>query len=430
MPLDEFDCLVVGNDAAGLWLLAKLCESYKEKDLPTPRMAWVNLGSSARSFLPMPVAETFAINPSETPWSAEIIVPGESFLWSQENLLKKFPNLPFDKFRAALFKTGLSQYTLAHQTIKTYPELLSFASGLWKIFGRSQGPQPETVLTGALACTELFRWDPIKELPTTVETIPVNPTTTPVEEIRSLKQGTVSIKFKDAAPVLAKRVIFNAPLWQLGELFEGHHDFFHLLNIDESLFAKRAHYSLKITAEKNAIPCPLKPLSLYYDVEEIPDIETEVWPFFYEETETDKEITVWATGPREISLEALQERLRAGVGRMNRLFPFLSSSVRGFQVPLGTESCHSPEVRHDAMKTLEHHAIEIYAQSWLHIRSRLKNLFVLGPFVNCHYPYPWGQLQLAQKLLKELQPKPKKKTESPTATPRAPIPLDNAEKIG
>ena len=435
MPLDEFECLVIGNDAAGLWLLTKLYQAYEARnESPMPRMAWVDLGASPRvSFLPVPIAENFGIKTTEKPWSAEMIVPGGSFLWDQASLVEKFPHLQFDKLRAGLFTPGLQQFTLAHQAIKSYPELLDYAGGLWKIFGRARSPQPETVLLGALACTELVHWNPIADIPAAIQKIEVTSQTTPIEEFRVLKHGIISVKFKDAAPILAKKVIFNAPLWQLAEIFQGHDNFFHLLNIDHTLVSKRAHYAFKITAEKAAIPCTLKPLSLLFDVEEIPDVETEVWPFYYSETETAKELTLWATGPREISLEALQDRFRGAVGRMNRLFPFLNSSILQFQVPLGPETCHSSETRREIETHLERHAIETYEQSWLNARTRVKHCFVLGPFLNCHLPYPWGQLELAQKLLKEILMKPKRKPKDSTQNPvkpDTPIPLDNTENIG
>src|SRR4051812_34151963 len=92
MATADFDCVVLGNEPAGLWLLDAL---DKQQNL---KLGWAREQEPHSDFLmrklavPTPVARAFGLS-TEPAWNPELIFPGRSFEWNQEKLKSLCPEL-------------------------------------------------------------------------------------------------------------------------------------------------------------------------------------------------------------------------------------------------------------------------------------------------------------------------------------------------
>jgi len=403
---------VIGDEPAGLWLLGRLHRMTQGK----ARLGWVSFTTfPPATAIPQAVAQAYDIALTET-WSPEILIPGESFVWDERHLRARFPELAFEKLYAGALEPSRAIFKLAGETLRRYPELLGFSQGLWKSFGRSSSPEPERALLGALLATRAGWWNPAATLDMAIKRVHLTLGMQVLENIRVLKQGLLALHLRNYEALVAKKIVFNFSRHDLTRLF-GSAEAMRLLNLDERLVADRALYPFRLIVDMKALPPGLSPLSVYFDTENIPDPDSELWPLWRRDGDEAAELTLWTTAGRQTSLEALQAKFREGMSRLNRLFPFLSRSIVEFKVPLGMETCFSPAARQAVTETLENEAEELYPLTWLQTAGKLKNLFVVGPFSQCHLSYPHGPLAAAETLLKQIVEKPKKGAEYERAEP-------------
>lgn len=419
--MEEFHYVILGDEPGGLWLARRLSEELRDV-VPEPRIAWISFTETLKpTIFPRKLAPLFQVTPGDA-WSAEIVTPGRVLKWDDASLARAFPELPPTAFGDPQGSLGASQAQLSaiRYAIRCRPELLSFASGLWKALGRAHRLHAESVVYGALLCTELFHWDAAAEVPPGVERIVLSPDDNPLEALKAPRSGGLSLQFKGRAPLRGQKWILNTSFRRLHSLSSACRDLLDLLHFEGSMRAQEALYPFHVRAESRAIPCTVGPLSVWFDTEEIPELHSEVWPIEVQNEGNVKRITVGASAPRELSLEAVLDRYREGMRRLNRLFPFLAESLIQVGVPLSMDSCFREEDRARALREIDTDAVEWYSLTSAHTQTRSDALEGLFPFLHCHLPYPIGPLQAAGKLLTELTRRKKKKPATAAIPPEVP----------
>ncbi len=415
MYLDEFHCVVVGAEPAGLWLLKRLAGATDENGKPL-QCAWIR-HEAAPLVTPIATiaAKEFGLTVGE-PWHAELVTRRRNLVWKQSAIETAFPGLPDSLWERpgpgfALARPGaLSAHRKA---LEKHPELLGFASGLWKALGRTPQLQPEVVLWSTLLATELALWDPGAEVPEGVTVIEASEFANPLEEVKSVSQGSLSLKFKEMKPIVAKHWVLNLPFHSFSRLSAQSDGLSRLLTTEFEVAANRTLYRFQLEAAGSAVPLAVPPLAVAFDAETIPDWDTEIWPFRLDRYDDTVLLELVASAPPGVPLDAVLERFRGGMRSLGRLFPFLPGAVRAFSAPLSLESCYDEAARNAVSLSLEQSSIELYAHTSLHTATRHKSLSALFPSVYCSLPYPLGPLVAAQRLVPELLGKPKKKVEAP-----------------
>ena len=187
--------------------------------------------------------------------------------------------------------------------------------------------------------------------------------------------------------------------------------------------SRKALYPLRLRVENSGLPCAVRPLTIYFDTDDIPEIESESWPLqvLPGTAPGEKEVVLWVPAPREPSLDTLLESFRSGMRRLNHLFPFLHRTLLGISVPLEMESCFLEEERAQALEQLEQSALELYDLTSFSTQTRSPCLTHLFPFLYCHLPYPLGPLCAARKLLEQMVGKKRLKGQS-APSPSVPPP--------
>ena len=147
---DVFDCVIIGDEPAGLWLLQKYLSLHRQLEqdshpkapkLKTPRLGWIRFSRVTSAVaLPVAAARAFGIEVVK-PWSAEIVTPDKTMTWQPSTISERFPELPRE-ISQRLFKSlgppTAQQLSAIRFALRAQPELLSWAGGLWKYFGRSE----------------------------------------------------------------------------------------------------------------------------------------------------------------------------------------------------------------------------------------------------------------------------------------------------
>ena len=413
-----YSCVVVGDEPAGLWLLRRLLEIVAASGDPTPfPVAWLRLGDSAdRLAVPAAVASEFALpaDSLSSHWSAEIVDPRRSFSWDEASLRHEFPELPrqseSDALKILLAPTSRHLNSL-RQAIRLRPELLTYSAGLMKALSRSESVSPETAVLGAMAATTLVWWEPQRTVPAAVTRLESG-------DARVTKaSGGLTLELSDGRRITSPRWILNCTHGALHRFTKDATEFHRVTGIDP-LYDARGHsslYPMSVRAEREAIGVAVRPLSLLFDTPDIADPDTEVWPL-ERPRPGEGELVLWVTAPCDPSLEVVQERARRGMGRLNRIFPFLSRALQSISLPLSTDSCHSDDARGQAIAWLEKESIERYAMTLLHTGTRTRHVSMLFPNLFCHLPYPLGPLQAARGMAEEIVGKrrrPKVDTKNP-----------------
>ena len=418
MPLEEFNCVVLGNEPAGLWLLSQISGSFSQSNLK-PRFGWLQIGKAPSPLaVPRWAAEPFQLQ--EAPqWHAELISPRRNLLWETESLRNLFPELStlldskeiphhFGHPQAGELKT-------IRRVLQKHPELLGYASGIWKHFGRTQRLHPEMLIWSTLLCRDLMWWNPQASLPKEVETVELTASHNRVEGIERLKEGGVCIKFQNQTPILARKWLFNLPYQHIRAMDNERRELSTLLALDEDMRSSQSLYVFQVEAQRQMVPKPMRPLTVMYDTEVIPDWGTEIWPVRLTETPDHKVLEFRVSAPRPAAIETILEGFRQALGRIHRLCPFIAESAVNYSYPLSVETCASQEQRIEITESLEMESIELYDRTSFLTGTRQKGVSAVLPFLNCHLPYPLGSLTSARLVLKDFL---KKKTTNKSPPPQ------------
>ena len=411
--MEEFDFLIVGNEPTGLWLAKRLTETLAG-EVPRPRIGWLDLGSAPVTFFPEKLASLFQI-PEGNSFSPEIVSPERTLPWREDQLTEVFPELPQSLLGSYAPKFPLhltsAEKSALHYALRTRPELLPLSAGIWKRLGRAPNLQPETILAASLYCTRLKEWQPSQDLPSEVEVFRLNPLQNFLQGLKSSRTGDLSLQFQGLPPLLSKRWILNLPFHVLTSLTSQVPEFMSLLHGHPSMRSHLGLFALDLEVKSEALPARLSPLTILLETETIPDLDEEIWPVEARpSTHSNRGLTLWATAPQDISLEATFDQFRKGMGCLQRLFPFLSDSLVSLSVPLDMESCFDAATREQTYRQLEACQWESYQSVSFQIQSRSPSLDAFFPYLNCHLPYPVGPLCAARTWLEELVKKRRKLT--------------------
>src|SRR5688572_12550005 len=95
-----FDCIIVGDEPAGLWFLNRYHELLGNS-VPAPRLGWLSFTTRPTTVpVPVTIAKSYGIKVKDE-WAAEIITPKETLVWDKASIQKRFPELPaFENFES------------------------------------------------------------------------------------------------------------------------------------------------------------------------------------------------------------------------------------------------------------------------------------------------------------------------------------------
>lgn len=414
MPLNEFHCVVLGDQPAGLWLLHRLHGAFGNGPI-RPAFGWVSFtGKVPRVAVPVPLAEGFGL-PTSPRWHFELVTPQRNLMWKREALEVAFPELqPFFDAPPTLTPTS-GQLATVGRALRAHPELLALAHGVWKYVGRTHFAQPENLVWGALRCAEMVWWRPDENLPETVTRLDADSWDHPIEEIIKLKPGGLSLQFRGMNPVVSKRWVTNLGEQPLRRICSEHKELSDWVGLDGELQGGDCLYSLRVETDDGCIPAGVPPVSILFDTECMPEWDTEMWPLEIERDERGTHLRLLVSAPRHTSLDTLLGRFRQGMQRLNRVFPFLAFAKLRYRHPLNMETCFDDTQRFWAVRGLESDCVELYDRTSLLTQSRHGAITLLGPHLQCNLPYPMGPLSAAQRLMtewtgrngfKELRPPP------------------------
>jgi hypothetical protein len=393
MANQEFDCVVFGDEPAGLWLLQSLA---RESVVPL-KLGWIRGRSSRPVALPTTVARAFGIPTGET-WSPELVFPEDSLSWTAASLRARYPDVPLVDLWDAALPSSRAHLNTARAALFRYPELVGQAAGIWKWAGKSWALSPEMMLIGSLQYLETSFWEPMCHVPHEIDRWAVEADVPVIESIKPLRAGSIAVQLKEADPFFTKVFIFNSPLCDLKVSLsqlphkEWPFDVPALPRVSQRL------YRLRLQVENGVVPRGTPPICLFFDSDEIPDKDCEMSPVEFTRHENATQIDSWISAPQECSLELLMDRFRQGVRRLNRQMPFLPMSTIHIEAPLGLETCHDEERRQLALSSLEASAIEIYDTTMLHARTPRRGIFDLGPHICSHLLFPLGPLSEAREI--------------------------------
>lgn len=419
MAFDEFEYVVVGNEPAGLWLLSALEKAHRQFG-EQPKAAWICLGNEpAPVALPSKLGKAFDVDGVDH-WSVELLTPERSIEWNAKTLASMFPELPaIDTAREvldSLTSPSVPEMTAVRNAIAKKPELIGFAQGVWKSVGRTQQQLPEAAVHYSRFLTELQWWSPEKSLSTSVERVLLDPRENAMEAFKPRKADGASIRFRNFGEVTSRRWIWNLDMRTLMTLASKCPELVTLLNLQWAPARLSALYPLQLTVAPEAIPAPVPPISLLYDSELIPDPQTEIWPLTLRSVGESKQLTVWANAPGLVSTDAVLDRFRVGVRRVNQLFPFLAERLRQYSVPLTIDTCFDEAQRRAVADRLQDSSFELYEQTSFYTETRSPALMLLVPYLGCNLPYPIGTLSAARRIVSSLFAKRKKPVASASAS--------------
>ncbi len=402
MAFDDFHCIVIGNEPAGLWLLCALDRAYRELQI-TPRLGWIPQGGATRPVhLPTAFASSLGIEP-RAPWAVEFVTPNETITWNKRTVSERYADLQLPQFiqdpLVALTAPNKEEKLRTRRAILQSPELVGYAQGLWKLLGRAEELLPETLVHYARYFTSLQTWQAIEDLPASIERIEALGWQGDEVGVRAVAGRGLSLRFPKYEEICSEKWVLNCDTRSLLRAFGKSPKLLDLLEVQPQTKTISARYSLTLTLQKCTLPCPVPPGTLLFETDSIPDPHTEILPLTLSESQGLQELALWVDGPAKISLEAISDRFKTSLGRVNRLFPFLAGSVLETSMPLGIESCFDSEYRRQIEDRLQLETVELFQNTILSPRTRSKALFHLMPQLGSQLPYPLGTLKTARELV-------------------------------
>jgi hypothetical protein len=405
----QYDLIVVGNEPAGLWLMRRWLMAAKSAHLLTPRLLWIRLGKCEPVAIPTPIARAFGIEGS-SPWSAQIVTPQRTLSWDPATIQELFPHLPRDlknRFSKGDWAPRSQEKASLHYTLRAQPELLTWATGLWRAVGRAENVSAETAVWAALLAHSFVWWNAEEALSTKkIEKITIDPSKKPGETPLQLSfpRGGPPIVAEifqlgqQLRKVSAKKWLWNSTWRQMQWLTTADEQATAATSFPVSRFVE---FPFEVLADTEGVRSGTSPLTLYFDTEEIPEERSEIWPIFLYDEDSKKKLQVQVSCNYSLSLETVAEQSREALKRLRTLFPMLLRHERSVFPPLAVETCLCEESRMKTLQSLEWSSRETFRYSRIDTRTKVKNLFALSPSYRCFLPYPLGPLQGAKEMLRE-----------------------------
>ena len=395
MPFEEFDCIVLGDDLPGLWLLRRL----QEVSVGKARVCVIGRGQKTNWSVPVAIAETYGMSSQRVLSSLEVVFPDHAYVWDPATLLAKYPELvALDAKSVLLGKKKFPLDALA-RILRKYPELAFTSPAMWRCFAKSVNPSIELAVLASALLTEIALVSSDSILPPGTQSFVLSSGNgATISHIRPLPQGKVSVQLQTGEVLATRNLVLNDSYSRLAEWVGKKTESWNLLDLGDELSSRRAFFKLSVTVEKGVVPWSLRPLLFLFESDDIPDLDSEVWPVEINPGLDSDELVVWVDAPTQNSQEGLQDRFKLAMRHLGKVFPFLTTGTRSICPPLGMETCYSAEARHRWMENLEQSRDERYERSLLGGRTRKPFLRILSPFVRTDQLYPLGGLRAASEI--------------------------------
>lgn len=412
MAFENFHCVVVGNEPAGLWLLASLDKALRAVG-EEPRLGWLSLETPVEATaFPTAASPWFGIT-ANAPWACEIVTPRETFTWSAKELETRFGNYlpPFENSLESLLSPSARDKAAIVECIRRHPELVGMSQALWTFFGRSTRLNVETLVHFSRLFVNLHWWQADKDLPSTVQRTFFSAAENVVEKVSRKGPDCVAIDFRGLGVLESQHWVFNLDARATRSLSRRSEAFHSLLGRGPEFEKFRALYPFTLRVETDAIPPAAAPLNFLLDSDSLPDPATEVWPITLGASADLRELTLWAESGADTSIEACVDGFQKALRRLHHLFPFLELKTVGTSFSLGMASCASDAERSRVTDLLIGTSHEVYPLTTSSTQTRLPRVHSLSPQLGCHLPYPVGPLLKAKELQKEIIGRKKKPAE-------------------
>lgn len=343
----NFDLVILGNEPAGLWLAEQyiqLCSGAS--------VAWIPLHPQSLSIpLLSSLAKRFSIADSSPPDFFEFISTSGTHSTDPRH------------FQANPRKDILLQ-------------------SLWKSLSRTQSITPEILSTDKFLPLSYSYWEPSRSLPRQITHFQVPEGGQFLENIEIHSGKSLSLVLKHLGSVRSSKWIINCNLQDWRELTGNLPQDKQLFNPEANLFNASWTVPIEATVEEKFLNQALKPFSILLESEHLPHPLYETWVLEAGKVKDAKRtLRLWVDLPPGQSPSELSKWSEKGLAALRRAFPFLreqSFELKEKIIPL---------------------PLERYRSSLLSPYTRYPFLFCLSPYVNCHFPYPEGTLESAQKLL-------------------------------
>lgn len=416
---EEFDCLVLGDEPAGLWLLREV-GSVMAATGGSASLGWVQLSPRTRAIpVATQLAREYRLSVSE-PWSVEMVTPSATFPWNEREIASRFPGTGLPRASLHSPKSFLRSGAVraAGEALRRYPELLGLSHGIWKLVGRTSRVQPETIVLSALLCPELASWDAGTEPPESVIRVPVAQGGAGIASISFSRRGLASVELVDQTTLLARHLVVNASSQAMREMLPRLGALAECLGARDDSEPRDGLYPFRLTCDRDVVPDCVPRVCVLVDEESLPDPVEEIRGLEIADSGPHRELTVWESWPRGLSLEGLCDRFRVGLARLHRLFPFLRDRAHSYFPPLGVDTCQSEETRARILAELEASCVRQHGYALITSTTRRRQVSHLSPALHSYLPYPFGPLWGARETLSAIVGKKRlRQSRRPTATP-------------
>lgn len=415
--LPRFGAVVIGDEPAGLWLLAHLAGERPLGDAP---LLWI-------SFLePGPVVVPFFWGPRwgltvEGPWSAELRTPRRAFRWTERAVRERFPSLPSTvELKRPEERTDLGSTPAEKEVSRAVRELLDASPDFTLVSRlvaraafRARRPGPEVAGVAALLWTELAWWRPAAAVPESVQRWTFGNFPTATAHVRS---GDLHrLRFSNGAELESSLCVLNADERLLDRFFRG------VGGLDAVLgyAAPRASIAtvpVDVGVAERVLPRALSPLVVLADTEVFPDEDREVWTMSVNADMRCLRVDV-ATSPL-VTDGSVGDAARLVLSRLRNVFPDFDRSVRSMSPTLSAEMCDEPEARRARIDDFECRLQGRYAAASFRREGTMTGIEPLLPSFRCDLPYPLGTLLAARDVLEKVsERRPRRRTTASTLPP-------------
>jgi len=336
-----FDLVILGNEPAGLWLAQQFL-----KQKTAAQIVWIKFPNSPGSYpILSAIAHPFSLELRDT-IPIEFVSPKGSF-WSGEK---------------------------------------SFLDCFWNSISRSQTANPDFTVPSDSA-PQIGFWDLSSHSLTGISQFPC-----PLGQNNSVftakySKQALSLTSPDGREVSSNKWIINCSLFDWRLFIQSCPAISELFCPEEKQFESSWTVPMELSVPTPFLNQCLKSFSIFLDSEYFPNPRFESWPV--ESLPRSHETTllrIWVEFASGTFPTHDHPRFKKGLDLLLKIFPNLQDQTWDFRIGTPAES------------------FEKYHSSLLLPETRYPFLFCLGPYLNCHLPYPQGPLEAAQQLLRKWLP--------------------------
>lgn len=408
--------MVVGDEPAGLWLLARLAEARPFGDAP---LLWISFAE------PEPLAVPFFWGPRwgisvDGPWSAEFRTPKRAFRWSDRAVRERFPTVPStvelkrpeDRTAGLVGGLGREVERAARALVAESTDFALVAKMVARASFRARRPSPERAGMAALLWTELAWWRPAAAVPDAVQRWEFDHFPTVTAHARTGEQHRLRVS--SDTELETRLLVLNANERLLQRFFGPVGGLEKLLGYaapEAPIALAPVHFEVS----RGTVPSALSPLVVVAETETFPDEDREIWTMSANERMTSLRVDV-ATSPLVTDGTVLDVTKRA-LSRMRDVFPSFDRSVKSMRPLAPSETCDDPTVLVGRQDAFEASLAGRYEQAAFRREGTVAGIEPLLPSFRCDLPYPLGTLLGAQEVLEKISERKRRRTSETTARP-------------